>query len=79
MSGSDATPSSSTEVLGVTTGALTEDLWLVMDRLGRDGRAQTRFLDGVNPRENVVWLAYGYDPTLMQFTGGWAGVTYVCT
>ena len=73
-------PQESTESsLGVNTAVLAENLWLVMERIGKDAHASIRFLDGVNPNENLVWLAYGFDPQLMQFTGGWSGVTYICT
>ncbi len=67
-------PSSTESSLGVSTAVLTDNLWVSMKRLGKDAKANSRCLGGVNPTENLVWLAYGFDPHMMPFTGGWRDV-----
>ncbi len=58
----ESTPSSTESSLGVSTTVLTDNVWVSMKRRGTDANTSIRFLDGVNPKENRVWLAYGFGP-----------------
>ena len=67
------------ECLGINCAVLQEDLWVIMKRLGEEANPLLGHLHGIDPDRDCTWLAYGFNPTLFQFTGGWSGNTYVYT
>ena len=67
------------ECLGINCAVLQEDLWVIMKRLGEETNPLLGHLQGIDLDRDCTWLAYGFNPTLFQFTGGWSGNTYIYT